>query len=328
MKDLIKINIILFFFFGPLLDNICADTQEKILIVTEAVANLRKEPIDAKKGNAHDDGQETQVLYNEPLIYRGENEGWYLVEAVEQQEFSHHQTWEGYPGWVKKKNVKLIDKIPQYNFIVREKTAEVFSKPAATAKILFIVSLGTQFQVIDAQDEFYKVNLADKSIGWLKKKDLNKIEAVDKDIAREEIIAVAKEFLGTPYLWGGRSMYIPGIKTTATGVDCSGLTSMAYRANNISIPRDAYEQWMVSKKISSDEIKTGDLIFISTKDDRLKIVHVMLYIDGERFIESSGTGNLVSIKTFQDKFGFNLAELIKRDFLVDGKKIYFGRIEF
>lgn len=318
------------------LDNICAHTQEKFLIVTEAVVNVRREPIDAAAGNAHDDLEETQVLYNEPLIYRGENEGWYLVEAVEQQEFSHHQIWEGYPGWVRKESVKFVSSTPKYNSIVRSRFTQVYTlRPKnrltltggelhlllrAPAEVLLTVSMGTRFKIIAEETKYYEVCLPDNRTGWISKEDLSNTDMKLRSAQfRKNLLSTAELFLGVPYLWGGRSAF---------GVDCSGLTSIAYRANNIFIPRDAYEQWKVAKKISSDELKTGDLIFVSAKDNPAKIIHVMLYINGERFIESSGTGNVVSIKAFKDKFGVNLAELIKRDFLVDGKRIYFGRIEF
>ena len=40
-------------------------------------------------------------------------------------------------------------------------------------------------------------------------------------------------YLHAPYFWGGRS---------PMGIDCSGLTQMAYRLNGFSIPRDASQQ--------------------------------------------------------------------------------------
>lgn len=300
---------------------------ERYLVVVEPAANIRSEPVDAAVTYLKDNLQETQVLYNEVLLYKEENSQWYYVEASGQKEFSHNNSWQGYPGWIRKKSVKLIDKVPQYNFVVRNKTAKIFSNPAAAAKVLSIVSIGTQFEVIDDKGAFYKVNLADNSMGWLKKKDVNKIEAVDKDIVREEIVAAAKKFLGTPYLWGGRSMYIPKIKTTATGVDCSGLTSLSYRVNNIAIPRDAYEQWLAAEKISPYDLKTADLIFLSRKDKFESIGHVMLFINKDEFIESSGKDDRVVINSFKKRFGMDLRELEKKDFVVEGSKLYFGRIK-
>lgn len=321
------LKITLFLLLLPNTLNITfAQEQEKYFVVVEPVVNIRSEPMDAEVTYVKDNLQETQVLYNEVVLYKEENSQWYYVEAVGQKEFSHKNNWQGYPGWIRKKSVKLIDKVPLYNFVVRNKTAKIFSKPAAAARVLSIVSIGTQFEVIDDKDEFYKVKLADNSTGWIRKKDVNKIEAIDKDIVREEIIATARKFLGTPYLWGGRSMHIPRIKTTATGVDCSGLAGISFQVNNVLIPRDAYEQWLAAEKISPYDLKPADLIFLSKKDKFESIGHVMLFINNDKFIESSGKEDKVVINTFKKRFGMDLRELEKKDFVVEGSKLYFGRI--
>ena len=46
------------------------------------------------------DQRETQVLFGEHVIIHESSGAWVRIEAVEQPEFTHHQLWEGYPGWV------------------------------------------------------------------------------------------------------------------------------------------------------------------------------------------------------------------------------------
>jgi cell wall-associated NlpC family hydrolase len=45
----------------------------------------------------------------------------------------------------------------------------------------------------------------------------------------EDFVAVAERFVGTPYLWGGKS---------GLGIDCSGLVQVALNAAGIGCPRD------------------------------------------------------------------------------------------
>lgn len=88
---------------------------------------------------------------------------------------------------------------------------------------------------------------------------------------------MTRPFLGTPYLWGGR---------TPWGVDCSGFTQMVYLLAGLSLPRDAYQQAEVGTTIELlDLAQPGDLAFFDNDDGR--IVHVGFILpgpDGEKFI--------------------------------------------
>ena len=320
--------------------------MEKLLIVNVPVANLRRKPVDATLEYVHDDLQETQVLYNEVLLYKDENKDWYYVEAIEQQEFTHSNIWQGYPGWVRKKSARVIDKYPEYDtVVVKNKIARILHSPSETAGVLLTLSIGTRLWIKGKEasnEEYYQVELIDRTYGWVKKEDVNIMnKRVSEDQIREKIVNTGKLFLGVPYLWGGRSMYIPELQfgvhpkpearnqklqSVATGVDCSGLTNLVYRVNNIDVPRDAHEQWMKSEHITSEELKTGDLLFVSTEGNIHSINHVMLYMGGEQFIEVSETGSFVRLNTLREKFGIGISKLAQHHFLVDNKKIYCGRV--
>lgn len=88
---------------------------------------------------------------------------------------------------------------------------------------------------------------------------------------------MTRPFLGTPYLWGGR---------TPWGVDCSGFTQMVYLLAGLQLPRDAYQQAEVGTTIELlDLAQPGDLAFFDNDEGR--IVHVGFVLpgpDGEKFI--------------------------------------------
>ncbi|WP_448071005.1 C40 family peptidase [Georgenia yuyongxinii] len=65
------------------------------------------------------------------------------------------------------------------------------------------------------------------------------------------IVDYARQFLGTPYVWGG---------TTPAGFDCSGFTQYVYAQFGISIPRTSSAQATVGTKVSAAEARPGDLV--------------------------------------------------------------------
>src|SRR5947209_7055041 len=49
-----------------------------------------------------DSDRETQLLQGEKVLVHESSGEWIRVEAVEQPEYTHHNRWEGYPGWILK----------------------------------------------------------------------------------------------------------------------------------------------------------------------------------------------------------------------------------
>lgn len=128
--------------------------------------------------------------------------------------------------------------------------------------------------------------------GWVKKTALTSVATFPKlpsfppPLNRERIITEAHQFLGLPYLWGGRSK---------KAVDCSGLIHLLFRAQNICIPRDAHDQYLKCQKIKESELLPGDLLFFTPIDKPERVTHVLLYQDKESCIESSSSGKGVRI---------------------------------
>ncbi|MCA6105941.1 C40 family peptidase [Bradyrhizobium cenepequi] len=88
--------------------------------------------------------------------------------------------------------------------------------------------------------------------GWhLPRRHVGGIDAIETDF-----VAVAERFVGTPYLWGGKS---------SLGIDCSGLVQVALTAAGTGCPRDSdMQQQGLGRELSAAETKKlqrGDLIF-------------------------------------------------------------------
>jgi peptidoglycan DL-endopeptidase CwlO len=118
-----------------------------------------------------------------------------------------------------------------------------------------------------------------------------------------DVVAVAKRYLGTPYMWGGSG---PG------GFDCSGLVAFAYGQLGISLPHYTGALWNVGRPVASDSLEPGDLVFFHG------LGHVGIYVGHGRFIHAPQSGDVVKISSLSDG-GYALG--------LDGARRILGRSE-
>ncbi|PJZ56077.1 C40 family peptidase [Leptospira barantonii] len=116
------------------------------------------------------------------------------------------------------------------------------------------------------------------------------------------LLSVVKEWLGTPYYWGG---------TSKKGVDCSGFTFNSLTDKRVGVPtkivpRLGREQANSGSKVSHENLRAGDLIFFSASPNQSKITHVGLVISDKEFAHASSTRGVVidkiSMKWWIDRY--------------------------
>ena len=93
--------------------------------------------------------------------------------------------------------------------------------------------------------------------------------------------------LGDPYRWGAS-----GPDT----FDCSGLTSSAYRAAGVAIPRVSRAQWGAGPHVAVANLLPGDLVFYADNPgDPATIHHVGMYIGNGLMVHAPHTGDVVRV---------------------------------
>ncbi|MFI5384259.1 MAG: NlpC/P60 family protein, partial [Methanosarcina thermophila] len=120
-----------------------------------------------------------------------------------------------------------------------------------------------------------KIALANKAGTFKGKKLTSKKMILDEASIKE----AALQYLHAPYLWGGRSI---------AGIDCSGLTQMAYKLCGRALPRDSSQQANEGEMVHFlQHAHCGDLAFFDNKEG--KITHVGLLLDNQTILHASET---------------------------------------
>lgn len=94
------------------------------------------------------------------------------------------------------------------------------------------------------------------------------VKSQQRDIAK--VIQTARSYRGTPYRWGG---------TTRIGMDCSGLLCTSFKAIDVNLPRTSNEQSQFGERVSSRDLRPGDLVFFSESKFSKQITHVGMVTD-------------------------------------------------
>jgi len=221
--------------------------------VVEPATALRRAP-------SHEARLDSEILLGERvMIYETNEEGW----AWGQLEI------DGYVGWLSSNAVSQTIVAPTHKVIV----PRAFAFPGPDIKLTPVTALPMGAMLVVAQqDERFAVTAS----GWhVPKTHLAPIKA-----RRPDSVVVAEQFLGVPYLWGGK---------TSLGLDCSGLVQISLQAAGIACPRDSDMQELTLGKLSSlASLRRGDLLFWKG--------HVAIARDPESVIHANAHHMLVAIE--------------------------------
>jgi cell wall-associated NlpC family hydrolase len=90
-------------------------------------------------------------------------------------------------------------------------------------------------------------------------------------------VAIAEQYVGTPYRWAGSS---------PSGFDCSGLVMYVYNQLGVPLSHSSYSDFNTGQSVSEGNLRPGDLVFFDT--DGGGASHVGIYVGGGSFISASG----------------------------------------
>jgi cell wall-associated NlpC family hydrolase len=77
----------------------------------------------------------------------------------------------------------------------------------------------------------------------------------------------------------------------AGGFDCSGLVRYVFQRHRLEMPRTVAEQYSIGRRVTTRDIRPGDLVFFSTTGRGA--THVGIATGSGEFVHAPGTGAVV-----------------------------------
>jgi gamma-D-glutamyl-L-lysine dipeptidyl-peptidase len=214
------------------------------------------------------------------------------------------QTPDQYLGWIdsrgitQKTETEMTAWKKSRRFVFVQLIGHVIDVPGKNALNVSDLVMNNIFEVISEVSKYLQIRLPDGRTGFVNKSDcISFQEWANRKPEVRNIISVARQLLGVPYVWGG---------TTCKGVDCSGMTKTAFYSQGIILARDASQQGRYGEHLDFNDLtnlQPGDLLFFGRSAQR--ITHVGLYLGNDKYINSSGLVRYNNINPKSTDFGSN-----------------------
>ncbi len=224
------------------------------------ICSLSLIPVRSQPGDRHE--MINQLLFGDLVFIKDAMGGWLLIESG----------GDNYEGWIDEKQILFINE-KLFNDLLTETPVYTLNAccdavPENNAPPLFLTR-GSRLP---------RFNQGKMELDGQRFTCSGKTTVPPEKPLPEQITEIAKLYLGTPYLWGGRSPF---------GIDCSGFTQIVFKLCGLQLQRDTSLQVTQGETLNLiHEALPADLAFFENSEGNIN--HVGILLSNSEIIHASG----------------------------------------
>ena len=155
------------------------------------------------------------------------------------------------------------------------------------------VGTGKRVTIIGEENGWYLLSFDGKT-GYVLSKYVHEGDSLPSSTVGEQIVALARQYVGVRYVYGGAS---------PSGFDCSGFAMYLYKQFGYSLPHTASGQYAnCGYKVSRSELQPGDLVFFTSSGAGGRINHVGIYMGNDQVIHARYSIGKVHINSLSENY--------------------------
>ena len=279
--------------------------------VTAAGVNVREQATTASSSLG-------KLNPGDAVTVTGQKDGWYRISY---QNGSAYVSKDYVSGSLLQYVPKLTEETPAntetktqsqatqdaYGVVTADSGLKLRKEASTISTVLTVLPVGTVVDVERAGQEWVRVITDAGQKGYVSadylavktgdKPDTSAVNTSAGSAKGTEVAAYGKQFIGTPYVWGGTNLQ--------TGVDCSGFVYAVYKNFGITLNRSSASMASNGLEVAKADLQAGDLVFFNKGGDSA-ISHVGIYCGDGTYVHSTdGKGNGVTVTSLNSGYSGN-----------------------
>lgn len=258
--------------------------SDDYFVMTKADANIDGSSVNCRENATTSADSLGKFADGDYVCVTGQNDKWYRI------------SYKGGSAYVSKdyvtgdfvKYAAKIDnvadaKVSVYGVITADGGLKLREEANLNADVLVVLPKGTEVDVDRVGQEWVRVITDGGQKGYVSAEFISVREGVRTTRSAgsskgAEVVAYGKQFIGTPYVWGGTNL--------RSGVDCSGFVYSVYKNFGITLNRSSYTMVNNGVEVSKSNLQAGDLVFFNSGGNS-RICHVGIYCGDGTYVHST-----------------------------------------